>query len=101
MIRGRKFVVFGAFFLFCSPLVAQNQPVRPDPVLNGVISKIIARENQEMAIIRQHSPLVETYIQKVRITENDGSWVPDGDHYFIGRAEFANGLGPRASSHAR
>jgi hypothetical protein len=35
---------------------------------------------------------VETYIQKVRITENDGSWVPDGDHYFIGRAEFAKGL---------
>ena len=43
-------------------------------------------------MIRQHSPLVETYIQKVRITENDGSWVPDGDHYFIGRAEFAKGL---------
>jgi hypothetical protein len=45
-----------------------------------------------MQMIRQHSPLVETYIQKVRITENDGSWIPDGDHYFIGRAEFAKGL---------
>ena len=21
-----------------------------------------------------------------------GSWVPDGDHYFIGRADFAKGL---------
>ena len=43
-------------------------------------------------MIRQHAPLVETYIQKVRVSENDGTWVPDGDHYFIGRAEFSKGL---------
>ena len=60
--------------------------------LDQVISKVIARENQEMGIIRQRSPIVETYIQKVNITENDGSWQPDGDHYFIGRAELPNGL---------
>ena len=47
--------------------------MRPDPVLNGVISKMIARENQEMALIRQRSPVVETYIQKVRNIENDGT----------------------------
>ena len=60
--------------------------------LDEVVSKLIARENQEMNIIRQRSPIAETYIQKVKVTENDGSWQPDGDHYFIGRAELSKGL---------
>src|ERR1700721_358970 len=59
---------------------------------SSVRAKLLHGEKQEMEMIRHHSPLVETYIQKVRITENDGSWIPDGDHYFIGRAEFAKGL---------
>src|SRR3984885_15959551 len=83
--------------LLCSaPLAAQTPSRSQMPPQGGAIERIIAkvssREKEEMAMIRQHSPLVETYIQKVRITENDGSWVPDGDHYFIGRADFAKGL---------
>src|ERR1700688_4025816 len=79
--------------VFCSaPLAAQVQSRPPVGALDQVVSKVTSRETQEMAMIRQHSPLVETYIQKVRITENDGSWVPDGDRYFIGRAQFAKGL---------
>jgi len=79
--------------VFCSaPLAAQVKSLPPTGALDQVISKVTSREKLEMAMIRQHSPLVETYIQKVRITESDGSWVPDGDHYFIGRAEFAKGL---------
>ncbi len=87
--------------VFCSaplaaPLFAQVQPAPASGLLDQVIAKVTAREKQEMQMIRGHSPLVETYIQKVRITENDGSWVPDGDHYFIGRAEFAKGLDVKA-----
>src|SRR6202166_4593008 len=79
--------------VFCSaPLAAQEQSLAPVGALDQVVSRVTSREKQEMEIIRHHSPLVETYIQKVRITENDGSWIPDGDHYFIGRAEFAKGL---------
>jgi hypothetical protein len=79
--------------MFCSaPLAAQGQSLAPVGALDQVVSKVTSREKQEMEMIRKHSPLVETYIQKVRITENDGSWVPDGDHYFIGRAEFSKGL---------
>jgi hypothetical protein len=90
-MRTLKFLALAA--VFCSaPLAAQQQSLPPVGALDQVVSKVTSRENQEMAMIRQHSPLVETYIQKVRITENDGSWVPDGDHYFIGRAEFSKGL---------
>lgn len=90
-MRSLKFLVVAV--VFCSaPLAAQVKSPPSSGALDQVISKVTSRELQEMAMIRQHSPLVETYIQKVRITESDGSWVPDGDHYFIGRAEFAKGL---------
>src|ERR1700674_5900519 len=91
VMRTLKFLILAG--VFCSaPLAAQGQSLAPVGALDQVISKVTSREKQEMQMIRQHSPLVETYIQKVRITENDGSWIPDGDHYFIGRAEFAKGL---------
>src|SRR5258708_18114452 len=91
VMRALKYLVLAV--VFCTaPLAAQDQVLAPVGALDQVVSKVNSRENQEMAMIRQHSPLVETYVQKVRITENDGSWIPDGDHYFIGRAEFAKGL---------
>jgi hypothetical protein len=90
-MRTLKFLVLAV--VFCSsPLAAQQQPLAPVGALDQVLAKVASREKQEMATIQQRSPLVETYIQKVRITESDGSWAPDGDHYFIGRAEFSKGL---------
>jgi hypothetical protein len=74
------------------PVAAQERPVQPAGAVEQVVSKVIARENQEMGVIRQRSPLVETYIQKVKVEENGGTWVPDGDNYFIGRAELSKGL---------
>src|SRR5580704_14105709 len=90
-MRTFKFL-FVALVFSGVPLAAQGQAIAPGGALDQVVSRVTSREKQEMEMIRHHSPLVETYIQKVRITENDGSWIPDGDHYFIGRAEFAKGL---------
>ena len=84
-------VVFLSVVFFGLPLAGQDRP--PSGALDAVVSKVITRESQEMSTIRQYSPMVETYIQKTRVTESDGSWQPDGDHYFIGRAEFSKGLG--------
>ncbi len=79
-----------AGIFFAAPLSAQEH--QPPGALNAVVSRVITRENAEMGTIRQRSPIVETYIQKIKVTENDGSWLPDGDHYFIGRAELSKGL---------
>ena len=81
-----------------APLAAQQQPAG---ALNEVVSKVIARENQEMAVIRQRAPMVETYIQRDKFIENDGSWQLDGDHYFIGRAELSKGLDLELSGGAK
>jgi hypothetical protein len=74
-----------------APIAAQDQ--QSPAALDQVVSKIIARESQEMKIIRGYSPLVETYIQRVsnRKGKEEG-WEPAGDHYFIGRADFSQGL---------
>jgi hypothetical protein len=74
-----------------APLAAQDQ--QSPGALDQVVTRIIAREKQEMETIRGYSPLVETYIQKVSNKKNnEGGWEPAGDRYFIGRAEFSKGL---------
>ena len=59
--------------------------------LSEVVDKIVAQEQAEMQLLRQYSPLVETYIQNVRSDKQLGA-VPDGDKYFLGRAELAKGV---------
>ena len=74
-----------------APLAAQDQ--QSPGALDQVVTRIIARENQEMETIRGYSPLVETYIQKVSNKKNsEEGWEPAGDRYFIGRSEFSKGL---------
>jgi hypothetical protein len=55
------------------------------------VDKIVAQEQAEVQILRQYSPLVETYIQLMRPDKDLGA-VPDGDRYFLGRAELAKGV---------
>ena len=67
--------------------VSAQQPT----VLNEVVDKIVAQEHTEMQLLRQYSPLVETYIQYIRADQHFGE-VPDGDRYFLGRAALSKGL---------
>src|SRR6516225_3188138 len=86
-MRGLKFLSV-ALALSVMPLTATaQQPM----VLGEVVDKIVARESTEMQLLRQYSPLVETYIQYVRPDKQSGA-VPDGDKYFLGRAVLAKGI---------
>jgi len=60
--------------------------------LDEVAAKIVTQEQAEVRLLRQYSPLVETYIQYLRADNQAGS-VPHGDKYFLGRAELAQGTG--------
>ena len=55
------------------------------------VDKIVAQEQAEVQLLRHYSPLVETYIQYLR-SDKQVEAVPDGDKYFIGRAELARGV---------
>lgn len=67
--------------------------IRPQQALSpeAVIDRIIAQEQAEVGLVRQYSPLVETYIQYVRPNKATGA-APDGDKYFLGRAELSRGV---------
>ncbi|HEY2545886.1 MAG TPA: M48 family metalloprotease [Candidatus Acidoferrum sp.] len=77
-----------ALLLSAMPLaVTAQQPTS----VNDVVDKIVTQEQVEVQLLRQYSPLVETYIQNLRRDRQLGA-VPDGDKYYLGRAELANGI---------
>lgn len=69
------------------PEPTTQQPLTPE----GVIEKILAQEQAEVGLVRQYSPLVETYIQYLRPDKQVGA-VPAGDKYYLGRAELSKGV---------
>jgi hypothetical protein len=70
------------------PLTASAQQLGSK---DQVVDRIVAQEQAEMQLLRQYSPLVETYIQYLRPDQNTVA-VPNGDKYFLGRAQLANGV---------
>ena len=77
-----------ALMLSAMPLAAiAQQPTSP----NEVVDKIVAQEQAEVQLLRQYTPLVETYIQYLR-ADNEAGAVPHGDKYFLGRAALAKGV---------
>jgi hypothetical protein len=66
-----------------------QQPVALSKV--EIVDKIVAQERAEMRLLRQYSPLVETYIQNRRPGKQQDV-VLDTDKYFLGRAHLAKGV---------
>ena len=77
-----------ALALGAIPLAAAAQQ---QTTLAQVVDKIVAQEQAEVQSLRQYSPIVETYIQMLRPTKERGA-VPNGDKYFLGRADLAKGV---------
>jgi len=77
-----------ALALSALPLVSTGQqPVTPSDILD----KVVIQEQAEIQLLRQYSPVVETYIQYLRLDKQSRA-VPDGDKYFLGRAKLAKGV---------
>jgi peptidase M48-like protein len=78
--------------VLCSWTLASVPTRAQQPLTSSeVIEKIVAQEQAEMGLIRQYSPLVETYIQYLRPDRQIGA-APDGDKYYLGRAVLAKGV---------
>jgi hypothetical protein len=85
-------VVLG-FVLVGSGTIASAAAAEPQQArtMDQVIDRVITNENRLDQQIRQYSPLVETYIQNLK-PDKDLGYVPAGDKYFLGRADFAKGV---------
>jgi hypothetical protein len=86
-MRGHK-ILPAILVLGAMPIAATAQ--RPATV-SEVVDKIVRQEQVEVQLLRQYSPLVETYIQNIR-ADKELRAVPDGDKYFLGRAELSKGV---------
>ena len=80
-------IVGAVLVLSVMPLRAHAQT----PSMDEVVDRIVTQEKAEMQMLRQYSPLVETYIQMLRSDPKVGP-VPAGDRYFLGKAQLANGV---------
>lgn len=79
------------------PAQGQSQPQAeasssaPVSSVSDAINRIIAREHQEVGIIRRYDPVIETYIQEMKPDKEFGA-VPVRDDYFLGQADLAQGV---------
>jgi hypothetical protein len=64
---------------------------QPTSTIDQVLDRIIAREQAEIAVIRQYSPLIETYVQDMKADKQFG-FVPAKDHYFLGMVDWQKGV---------
>lgn len=81
-------IMHAILVLTAMPVVATAQQPMTE---SEAVDKIVRQEQAEVQLLRQYSPLVETYIQNIRPDKQFGA-VPDGDKYFLGRAELARGV---------
>src|SRR5947208_9863661 len=72
-------------------VAAAPKPADQPRTMDEVIDRVVTNENRANQQIKQYSPLVETYIQNLRPDKELG-YVPAGDKYFLGRADFSKGV---------
>jgi len=74
-------------------MAATAVPKPPDQprTMEEVVDRVVLNENHLNQQVRKFTPLVETYIQNLRPDANLG-FVPAGDKYFLGRADFSKGV---------
>jgi hypothetical protein len=91
-MRKLAIVVLG-FVLGGSGTIANAAAAEPQQArtMDQVIDRVVTNENRLDQQIRQYSPLVETYIQNLK-PDKDLGYVPAGDKYFLGRADFSKGV---------
>src|ERR1700736_3943159 len=77
----------GSMAAAAAPHTAADQP----RTMEEVVDRVIVNENHLNQEIRKFSPLVETYIQNLK-PDKDLGFVPAGDKYFLGRADFSKGV---------
>jgi len=88
---------FAGFVLLASSVAAFAGPATPKPADQGprtmdeAIDRVVTNENRLYGAMKNYSPLVETYIQNLK-PDKDLGYVPGGDKYFLGRADFNKGV---------
>ena len=68
---------------------AQTQTAAAATTMDQVVDRTIDREHALMAMLKTRTPLVETYLQNLKLDSQMGP-VPKEDHYFLGRMDMGD-----------
>src|SRR6267143_5997011 len=71
-----------------------SQPAAPPTTMDQVVDRTIEREHGLMDYLKSRTPLVETYLQNLKLDPQFGP-VPSQDHYFLGRMDMGESLDRR------
>lgn len=71
-----------------TPTQSQNATAAPT-TMDQVVDRTIEREHGLMAMLKNRTPLVETYLQNLKLDPQMGP-VPKEDHYFLGRMDMGD-----------
>jgi hypothetical protein len=69
-----------------APPATDQVPLGQPSTIDEAIDRVIAREAIEVGVIRKQTPIVQTYIQEVKLDKDAGT-VPRRDHYYLGQAK--------------
>ena len=75
---------------------ANQQAAAAAASFDQVIDRAVEREHFFMAQMKQMHPLVETYLQNLKMDKDLGAPVPSSDVYFLGRLDMREGTDDRA-----
>jgi Peptidase family M48 len=79
---------------------AASQPTQPaaamapPTTMDQVVDRAVAREHALMDMLKNRTPLVETYLQNLKPDPQLGA-VPSQDHYFLGRLDLTDSIDRR------
>ncbi len=94
MFRKASYLVLMLIFVAGMAYAAAPQTQTQSTAFEQALDRIAARESENFKTLQMYSPMVETYIQELRPDKELGQ-VPEGDHYFLGRATFKGYLRDR------
>src|SRR5581483_3940342 len=77
-----------------APTAAPAQMAAP-ATMDEVINRALIREHALTAMLRTRTPLVETYLQNLKLDRQLLGPVPKEDHYFLGRMDLGESIDRR------
>ena len=76
------------------PAASTTQAAAQPTTMDQVVDRTIEREHALMDFLKTRTPLVETYLQNLKLDPQLGP-VPSQDHYFLGRIDMAESVDRR------
>ena len=86
MMRLRPGLLAAMLAVTSIQLQAQNRGA-----VDALLNRIVQHEQEFLKNLRAHSPIIETYVQEMPVSDLSDS-LPTKDHYFLGRMSLTDGI---------